>query len=56
VVSIALAFLQLWRQKQSKVAVSGLSVVVLWISSFVVFGMILFSQAIANALANAVGD
>jgi len=55
VLSLVLGFYQSWR-KQSKVPAARLSAVVLWVSSVVVLGMILFSQAVANILANALGD
>ena len=55
VLSIALGFYQSWK-KRSRVPASKLSIVGLWVSSIVVFSMILFAQAIANVLANALGD
>jgi heme A synthase len=56
ILSVALGFYQVWRQKQSHVPVGRLSLCVLWFSSATVFGLILFSRAIANVLANALGD
>src|SRR5580704_6970049 len=56
IVSVAFGFYQVWRPKQSQVPVGRLSVWVLWLSSAAVFGLILFSRAIANVLANALGD
>src|SRR5579863_3906072 len=52
ILSVALGFYQVWRQKQSQVPVGRLSLYVLWFSSAAVFGLILFSRAIANVLAS----
>lgn len=56
ILSVAGGCYQSWRQKQSRAFRSGLSVSVLWISAVLVFTMIVFSQAIANVLASALGD
>ena len=55
VLFIILGFYQSWKKRLIMPA-SKLSIVVLWVSSIVVFGMILFAQTIANVLANALGD
>jgi hypothetical protein len=56
ILCIALGFYQVWHRKQSQVPVGGPSLYVLWFSSATVLGLILFSRAIANILANALGD
>jgi hypothetical protein len=52
---IALGFYRSWRPQRSDVRVSKLTLPVLWFSALVVFGLIVFPQAIANFLASALG-
>src|SRR5215469_9682335 len=56
VLLVAFGFGQSWRQKKSTTPASSLSVAMVRISAVIVFGMIVFSQAIANVLASAFGD
>jgi hypothetical protein len=56
VLLVAFGIVQSWRQKRARIPASRLSVSMLWTSVLVVFSMIAFSQAIANALASALGD
>ncbi len=55
VLLIAFGFLQSWRTQRSEVRASKLTLSVLWFSTIVVIGLILFTQAIAQFLANALG-
>src|SRR5215470_10492485 len=55
VLLIGFGFYQSWRAKQCNCQPSLLSTILLWFSAVVVLMMILFPQAIANLLANALG-
>ena len=52
VMLIAFGFYQTWRAKQCNCKPNLLSVILLWLSTIVVFVFIFFPQAIANLLAN----
>jgi len=51
VLLIAFGFYQSWRSKRSQLSPSKLSLPLIWFSTIVVLGMILFPQTIANVLA-----
>jgi len=53
VLSVAFGFYQSWRAKKCNCRASSLSTVLLWFSLVVVLVFLLFPQAIANLLANA---
>jgi|SRR5262245_11459955 len=56
VLFIGFGFYQSWRAKRCDCQPSLLSAILLWFSAIVALILILFPQAIANLLANALGD
>ena len=53
---LLLGFYKLWRAKQSGTPVAALSASILWLSAVAVLSMMLFSQVIANSLANSLAS